>query len=104
MDKNYGGIIWTKHALSRLAERNIKQGDAWAAFIRPDSSRFSKNKNAYVYIRSWDDEEIEIVASKNKEGQWIILSVWSKKKVVKNRKDYKASFLGKFVAKLFGKS
>ena len=29
MDRNFGGVIWTNHALDRLRERGIKQGDAW---------------------------------------------------------------------------
>ena len=28
MEKNFGGVIWTNHALQRLRERNISQGDA----------------------------------------------------------------------------
>ena len=27
-DRNYGGVIWTNHALERLNKRGIKQGDA----------------------------------------------------------------------------
>ena len=78
MDKNYGGVIWTNHALSRLRERGISQGDAWAAFNRPDFSRYAKSQNAYVYYKIYNDEKIEVVAKKNEKGQWLILSVWSK--------------------------
>ena len=78
MDKNYGGVIWTNHALSRLRERGISQGDAWATFNRPDFSRYAKSQNAYVYYKIYNDEKIEVVAKKNEKGQWLILSVWSK--------------------------
>ncbi|KKQ44128.1 MAG: hypothetical protein US62_C0032G0012 [Candidatus Woesebacteria bacterium GW2011_GWA1_37_8] len=40
MDKNYGGVIWTNHALSRLRERGISQGDAWATFIKKCRERW----------------------------------------------------------------
>lgn len=85
MDKNFGGVIWTNHALQRLTERNIKQGDAWATWNRPDKSRFATNKSAWVYYRTWGDIKIEVVAKQNEKKQWIILSVWSKK-VVSNKK------------------
>jgi len=28
MERNYGGVIWTNHALQRLKERGISQRDA----------------------------------------------------------------------------
>ena len=90
MKNDFGGIIWTNHALSRLQERNISQGDAWATFNRPDQSRFAKAKGAWIYYKTYPSnkfsdtkfEKIEVVAKKNEKGKWIILSVWS-------RPDYK---------------
>ena len=76
---NYGGIIWTNHALSRLSERGIKQGDAWAVWNRPDQSRFSSTQGAWIYYRTWNDTRIEVVAKQNEQKEWIVLSVWSKK-------------------------
>lgn len=90
MDRNFGGVIWTNHALKRLRERGIKQGDAWATFQRPEESRFAKVKGAWVYYRTWPStgsgqgEKIEVVAKPpaqrayGPEGKkWVILSVWS---------------------------
>lgn len=77
MDRNYGGIIWTNHALERLRERGIKQGDAWAAFRRPDQSRWAQTQNAWIYYKTWGDEKIEVVAKQNERKEWVILSVWS---------------------------
>ena len=77
MHKNFGGVIWTNHALSRLSERGIKQGDAWATFNRPEQSRFATSQGAWVYYRTYGGERIEVVAKKNERGEWIILSVWS---------------------------
>lgn len=79
MDRNYGGVIWTNHALVRLRERGIKQGDAWAVWNRPDQSRYAASQGAWVYYRTWGDERIEVVAKQNEKKEWIILSVWSKK-------------------------
>ncbi len=78
MDRNYGGIIWTNHALSRLKERAIKQGDAWATWKKPDQSRYAASKDAWVYYKNWGSSRIEVVAKQNEKKEWLILSVWSK--------------------------
>ena len=78
MHKNYGGVIWTNHAISRLQDRKIKQGDAWVTWKNPDKSRFSKSKHAFVYERTFGNQAVEVVAKKNEKNEWIILSVWNK--------------------------
>lgn len=81
MDNHYGGVIWTNHALERLRERGIKQGDAWATWNRPDQSykgNLHKNDGAKRYYRKIGNEVIEVVAKQNENKEWLILSVWSK--------------------------
>ena len=77
MDNHFGGVIWTNHAIDRLKEREIKQGDAWATFNRPERSRKGKSGN-FVYYRNYNGTQIEVVAKKNEQGEWLILSVWSR--------------------------
>jgi hypothetical protein len=100
MDSNFGGVIWTKHALERLAERRIKQGDAWATFRRPDQSRYARSKGAWVYYKTWGRQKIEVVAKQNEKKEWVILSVWSKPDVGKKTSEG-LSFVG-FFKKIFG--
>lgn len=83
MDAHYKGIIWTKHALSRMQERGIKQSDAYATWSNPDRSKYAKTKLAWVYNRNINGQKIEVVAKKNEKGDWVILSVWSKQRFVK---------------------
>lgn len=78
MDKNFGGVIWTNHALKRLAERGISQSDAWATFRRPDQSRYAKARGAWVYYKTYGNQKIEVVAKQDERKEWIILSVWSR--------------------------
>ena len=99
MDKNFGGIIWTNHALQRLKERGIKQGDAWATWKRPDQSR-SNSKNAWVYYKTYGDQKIEVVAKQNERKEWIVLSVWSKP-VYGNKKSNQKSLGGLIFNKIF---
>lgn len=77
MDKNYRGLVWTDHALKRLKERGIAQGDAWATWSRPAQSRHATIKGAWIYFRTFDKTKIEVVAKKEK-GKWVVLSVWSR--------------------------
>lgn len=81
MERNYGGLIWTNHALQRLKERGIKQGDAWATWNRPEQSRKGSGSHfgAWVYYRTWGDTKIEVVAKQDVYKRWIIISVWSDK-------------------------
>ena len=78
MDRNLGGIIWTNHALQRLKERGIKQGDALATWRSPDQSRPATARNSWIYYKTYGNQKLEVVASKNQKGEWVILSVWSR--------------------------
>ena len=82
MDNKYGGVIWTNHALQRLRQRNIKQGDAWATWRNPEQSRKGASGN-WVYYRTYGNEKIEVVAKQNEKREWLILSVWSDRVYVK---------------------
>ena len=68
MDRNFGGVIWTNHALDRLKERKIKQGDAWATWRSPQESR-KGNNDSWVYYRTYGTERIEVVAKKDLKGK-----------------------------------
>jgi hypothetical protein len=78
MDPHFGGIIWTNHALERLRQRQIKQGDAWATWSRPDQSKKGTAPDSWVYYRTFGNEKIEVVAKQNEKKEWLVLSVWSK--------------------------
>ena len=102
-DKNYGGIVWTNHALDRLRERGIKQGDAWATWRNPDQSRYASAKGAWIYYKTYGERRIEVVAKQNEKKQWIILSVWDKHVYSDNYKPKKESLLRAIFKKLFVK-
>ncbi len=78
MDKKFGGVIWTNHALERLKSRGLTQSDVWAVWRRPDNTRFAQTKGAWVYYRTFGGQRIEVVAKQNEKKEWVIMSVWSK--------------------------
>lgn len=103
MKRDYGGVVWTNHALQRLKERRISQGDAWATFKRPDQSRYAQTREAWVYYKTWGDTKIEVVAKQNEKKEWLILSVWSKPVFHSKESKQKTSFLSKIVRLIFQK-
>lgn len=101
MDARFGGVIWTNHALDRLRDRGIKQGDAWATWKNPEQSRYAASQGAWVYYRTYGNEKIEVVAKENERKEWIILSVWSSP--VYSQRPKPESFLNFLVKKIFKK-
>lgn len=78
MDNHYRGVIWTNHALDRLRQRGISQGDAWATWSNPQQSRKGTSPGSWVYYRNYGNTQIEVVAKQNEKKEWLILSVWSR--------------------------
>ena len=101
MDKHFGGVIWTNHALSRLRDRGIKQGDAWAAWRRPDQSRYAKSKDSWIYYRIIGNQKVEVLAKQNEKREWIIVSVWSSS-IKKESEQNPSSTLRSLIKKVFG--
>lgn len=73
---NYGGVIWTHHALERLTQRGLSQSLAWETFRYPDSSYAGKKSGTTEYIKQVGKSKITIVATQNEKKEWIILSCW----------------------------
>ncbi len=78
MDNHYGGVIWTNHALERLKQRSIDQRVALSTLKQPERSRFATNQSAWVYNRTFGKQDIEVVATRNKQREWVVMSVWSR--------------------------
>lgn len=102
MDRHFGGVIWTNHALARLNQRQISQSDAWATWKRPDNSRFAARKDAWIYYRTFGSQKIEVLAKKNEQRQWVVLSVWSRS--VQKPKKAPPSLWQQLFNRIFGKT
>lgn len=106
MDNHYKGLIWTNHAITRMRERGISQGDAWATWNHPDQSRpgTGSRQGAWIYYRTWGSQKIEVVAKQNERKEWVIISVWSspffRKQTLSSNK---SSFFGGLIKILFNK-
>lgn len=106
MDNHYGGVIWTNHALERLRQRGIKQGDAWATWNRPEQSykaNLHGSGDAWRYYRTWGDQKIEVIAKKNEKREWVIISVWSDRVYIPENQAKRKSFWRILYNFVFGK-
>ena len=101
MERNFKGLIFTNHALQRLQERGIAQGDAWVTWRKPDQSRWAQNKGAWIYYKTFGDQKIEVVAKKNERGEWLVLSVWSRP-VFKETRVKQSKSIWKRLKNIFG--
>lgn len=99
MQPNFGGVIWTNHALEKMRQRGISQSDAWATWRNPQQSRRARIPGAWVYYRTYGNEKIEVVTKKNERGEWVIISVWSGP--VYRQKGQPESFLKFLFRKIF---
>ena len=107
MDRHYGGVIWTDHALKRLQERQLSQAEAWATWKRPDNSRWAQGQGAWIYFRTIGSRKLEVVAKKNDRGEWVIISVWStvtpsvkKREVLPSHTAYQLPLVNRLLTKL----
>ncbi len=72
----FGNAIWTNHALERLEQRKLPQDLAWKAFQYPDKTIPGKQTGSTEYQKYVGNSLVTVIAKKNEEGEWIILSCW----------------------------
>lgn len=74
--REYGGIIWTNHALERLIQRGLAQKDALDAFRNPDTTLVGKNPGSVEHIKHFSQSKVTIIAKQNEQNQWLVISAW----------------------------
>lgn len=74
----YKGLIFTNHVLQRMKERDLRYEDVYWIFSRPEEVKNGKAKGSKKYYRNWKGTRYAIVAKKNEEGKWVLLTCWWK--------------------------
>ncbi len=75
MNNQYGGVIWTNHALDRIGQRGLTQELAIAAFNHPEES-VKGREGSTEYKKHFGRSTVSVIAKKNERGEWLILSTW----------------------------
>ncbi len=74
--REYGGVVWTDHALERLESRGIDQSDAVAVMRKPERTFPGKKDGSIKFIRTIDGRRINVVAMLDERKKWVVMSVW----------------------------
>lgn len=101
----YGGVIWTNHALERLHQRKLPQHIAFLAFSNPDTRTTGKQHGTIELQKAYKNSTITLIVKQNERKEWLVLSAWidppiygtiDYKKKQSWKKYKKAGFWGKF--------
>ncbi len=74
----YKGLIFTNHILERMNQRGIDFKDVYWAWARPDETFKAETPGAFKYYRTNDKKLIAVVAKKNDQGKWVVMTCWQK--------------------------
>jgi len=70
-----------------MNQRRIDFKDIYWAWSKPDEFVPAQTKGAYKYYRKSDSKKISVVAKKNEDGKWVVLTCWQKEVIGWNRKN-----------------
>lgn len=73
--RDFGGIIWTNHALERLDQRGLTQELAYSAYRTPDKSHPARD-GGMEYVKWVGKSKITLIAKGNNKGEWLVISNW----------------------------
>lgn len=76
----YKGLIFTNHILERMKQRNLRPVDVYWIFSKPDRKKKSKKNNGIKFYRNYQGVDYVVVAKKNENAEWVMLSCWWKEK------------------------
>ncbi len=74
--RTYGGLIWTNHAMDRMAERYLKQDYAWQTYRYPDTSHEQGDSGRIEYRKRFGERLVTIIVKQNEKNELIVLSTW----------------------------
>lgn len=74
--REYGGVVWTDHALERLRGRGVNQSDALAVMRNPEKTYPGKKEDSVKFIRTINGRRMHVVAVMNDQKKWVVVSAW----------------------------
>ncbi len=72
---NYMDLIFTNHAIDKMAQRGIRQEDAYETFKHPDLQK-NDRANSFEFIKQFTEFKISLIGKQNEKGEWVAISVW----------------------------
>ncbi len=75
MSPIHRGVIFTNHAWQRLDDRTIS-ADMVVETISYPEKRFASGQSGTKFIRTLRGRKVHVVAEKNRDSQWVVISTW----------------------------
>lgn len=69
-------VILTHHAQQRLQERQFTADLVEQTLRSPDTSRRARQRGAREFTKQFGPSRVTVVAHRNEQGQWIVVSCW----------------------------
>ncbi len=73
--KDYGGLVWTKHALERLQARKLTQSEVYDAIANPTTSIQGTAPRSIKYRKLTANKLVEAIV-KDDNGSRVVLTCW----------------------------
>ncbi len=74
--REYGGVIWTDHALERIGQRGLTQSIASSTVSQPDEIVSGKKPGTHEYTKKVGTSTVTVITALANEGKPLVLSVW----------------------------
>lgn len=75
-DREYGGVVWTNHALERMRTRRVSQAAALAVLRNPTRTIPGNTPGTVKFSRTIEGRRIQAVGKIDDKKKWVVLSVW----------------------------
>lgn len=72
----YGGVIWTNHAIERMVSRGLKQDWAWQAVKYCDTQEKGRRDDTIEFKKRFQEYLVTVIATKNEKREWVVISCW----------------------------
>lgn len=101
MKREYLGIIFSKHAIDRLCNRQISQADAVRVIRSPDRIADGSTAGSKKFFKDIGGKQIRVVAKKNEKEEWVVLSCWARETKGRTLPGSKPSFWASLLRRFF---
>jgi len=73
----YKNLIFTKHALARMKDRNITEQAVWQTLQKPELTKPEDKPNTTRFIKTINDRKYHVVATHLSEtNKTLVISAW----------------------------
>lgn len=69
-------IIFTRHVISRLQERQLSENWIRQSLFQPDKKQKGKHPGTTEFVKRFGTSTVTVIAKRKFSGEWIVISAW----------------------------